>query len=355
MMNALKEPPYSMTKPETATKGEDTSPRSRSAHTVAVSGPPKRYGIFGLGLESAIHLPELPAAGQGATDLHFILTEPTTTNELGWLHRWYAADGTQTLACAHEGDGYRLRFPEWADFVLDGTCAHIRALPQHDTPPAVLRHLLLDQVVPRALAHQGHIILHASAVRLPEGCVCLAGPSAAGKSTLAAALCHAGGELLADDSVLLRPGHQGVELVPSYPGLRLWTDSLAAVGPSDTFSQPMRPDDMAKRRLIPTHPTTTRQDSGCPLTAVFLLSLSAEPRATNIVVRLVHGAEGIAALMRQTFVLDVHDRPFAARHLAALADVANTGLPVYRLSYPRHFAQLQAVCEAITRTLAVHP
>jgi hypothetical protein len=322
---------------------------------VAGAEPPRRYGIFGLGLESAIDLPELPAAGQGVTDLRFILAEPATTADLGWLHRWYAADGTQTLACAHEGDGYRLRFPDWADFVLDGACTHIRALPQRDTPPAVLRHLLLDQVIPRALAHQGHIILHASAVRLPEGCVCLAAPSAAGKSTMAAALCHAGGELLADDSVLLRPGRQGVELVPSYPGLRLWTDSLAALGPSDTLSRTMRPDETPKQRLIPAHPSATRQASPCPLTAIFLLSLPAEPRSANTSVRLVQGAEGVAELMRQTFVLDVHDRPFAARHLTALAGVANAGVPMYRLSYPRDFARLPAVCESITRILAVSP
>ncbi|MCB0257820.1 MAG: hypothetical protein KDI55_29190, partial [Anaerolineae bacterium] len=74
-------------------------------------------------------------------------------------------------------------------------------------------------------------MLHASAVRLPGGhVIAFLGESGWGKSTLAAALQARGSSLISDDSISLKTTAGGVELVPSYTGLRLNDDSIATLG-----------------------------------------------------------------------------------------------------------------------------
>src|SRR5262249_17994441 len=76
--------------------------------------------------------------------------------------------------------------------------------------------------------HQRGILpLHASGVMLGGRAVALCGPSASGKSTLAAMLAAQGCAVIADDLCLIdaREG-EPVSVLPGCPRLRLWADSL---------------------------------------------------------------------------------------------------------------------------------
>jgi hypothetical protein len=78
---------------------------------------------------------------------------------------------------------------------------------------------------------RGLLPLSAAAVTIGGRMVALVGPSAAGKSTLAAALVARGHRLAADAVAVIDLGALGGPLLlPSAPQLGLWPDSLAALG-----------------------------------------------------------------------------------------------------------------------------
>ncbi len=64
--------------------------------------------------------------------------------------------------------------------------------------------IVAAQALPLAATIRGLEVLHASGVVLEDRAVLIAGPPGAGKSSLAAALVRAGGQLLSDDAVALQ-------------------------------------------------------------------------------------------------------------------------------------------------------
>lgn len=82
------------------------------------------------------------------------------------------------------------------------------------------------------LFHQRRaIVLHASAVRVGDRAVLFCGPSGEGKSTLAAALCEAGHELVADDFCRIELREGAAPLVhPNGRQMRLWEDATEGLG-----------------------------------------------------------------------------------------------------------------------------
>lgn len=90
-----------------------------------------------------------------------------------------------------------------------------------------LKAFLLGSVL-GVLCHQrGLLPLHASAVRIRESAVVIAGNSGAGKSTLAAALGLRGHGLLTDDVAAIDP--IGPLVLPAYPQRKLTPDVLDAL------------------------------------------------------------------------------------------------------------------------------
>ncbi|HEX8154611.1 MAG TPA: hypothetical protein VF698_15870 [Thermoanaerobaculia bacterium] len=81
---------------------------------------------------------------------------------------------------------------------------------------------LLGPVFAFVLRLRGASCVHASAVAIGGKAVLLAGATAAGKSTLAAALVQRGCVLVAEDVVPIAGAHA----IPTYPAIRLWPRSV---------------------------------------------------------------------------------------------------------------------------------
>ena len=209
-----------------------------------------------------------------------------------------------------------------------------------------LSHLLLDQVLPRALAHQGHFVLHAAAVASDDGAVLLVGGSGAGKSTLAAALLKRGWKVLSDDAVVVESRGSRPVAVPTYPGLRLNPDALhllphgvAATGPMAHYS------DKVRVALPAAEGPEVTLDAICLLAADGDHDVGAPPR-----VRRVSPAEATLALIRNSFQLDVADLERQARQLELAAAITDK-TPVLTLDHARSFASLPEVCESMSRAV----
>ena len=92
-----------------------------------------------------------------------------------------------------------------------------------------LRLFLLGSALGILCHQRGRFIIHASSVSIGGRSIAFAGRSGAGKSTLAAAFARAGHRFLSDDVCLIDTEALGGPVVlPAFPRLKLWRDSLMA-------------------------------------------------------------------------------------------------------------------------------
>ncbi len=148
-----------------------------------------RYRIFNQVIESAFPLPELPAAS-GEPQLVISEYSPATEQVEPFEQRyvWRGPDGVEICRVSRLTGCYQFSYPDQATFLIPDA-GHMLCTRASSCSPETFRHLLINQAIPRLMAHRGRLILHASAVSLKAGeCFLFLGDSGYGKSTLAAAL-----------------------------------------------------------------------------------------------------------------------------------------------------------------------
>ena len=128
------------------------------------------YRIFNIALDSQIFIPELVQVtnSQQLATYTFTLLDDTVSDisRIDWFHHWFDSNDEIILSAARCDSGYWLRFPQLMDFEINLEEQTITAYRQTCISDATVRHLLLDQVIPRLLGQQGKFILHAGAVTL---------------------------------------------------------------------------------------------------------------------------------------------------------------------------------------------
>lgn len=313
------------------------------------------YGYADTEVLSALSLPELsstsPATKWIVLRIEFeSLPEPEFND---WLHHWRNCEDVDELALARIDGGYLLRFPGLADLSLaDSNTIKISPLP--GVAEHTLRHLVLDQAIPRLLAQRGRLVLHAGVAALGDDrCVLIVGPSGQGKSTLTTALAASfGGSVLADDCVVITFDGDQPLAVPSYAGVRLWPDSAEALLGANVATQPVNEYSSKLRAALPAA-ASLRSSGAWPIVAILVLPTdAAEPGNPADSAELIELNAGSAcmALMRNTFQLDVTD----VRHVQGLLELAaqaSRRLPVLELRHRRDYALLPKVTQAILERL----
>ena len=261
-----------------------------------------------------------------------------------WFDIWLTENGAPWVRAQRTPRGYRIRYEGRADFVVDFDSRSIACDPLN-CPEAMMRHFLMDQVVPLMLSVD-HVVLHASSVVLNGGFAAFVGPGGAGKSTIALALGRAGFAIGADDGLLVEPESDPRTpsvswlATPSYPSLRVWQDS-AAVAPVAASNADEPPS--AKRQFCEGFSFFTE-----PLPLVRLYVLDPEPSASTCFEPL-SPREAVMTLVEQSYRLGLDDRSSLARQLDALSRIARD-VPAWRLSSPR---RLDAWCD-LAAAVAAH-
>lgn len=263
-----------------------------------------------------------------------------------WRHQWLDDDGSVNLQVAaletgteREIERYLLRAPEQADFLLDPSAGTIAVDAPATLADNTLEHLLLDQAIPRLLAGRGHLVVHASIVRLRHRAIAFVGRSGWGKSTLAALLHRRGFPALCDDCALLERRGDTVFAHPSYPGLRLYADSIDQALDAAPSARPVS-DYSDKQRIIglELEPGLLQPQ---PLVALCLLD-DPSHGADALGIEPIGSAAACMALIEHSFRLDPTDSARTARHLGQASAVAQA-IPAFLLRHPRDFAHKDAL------------
>jgi hypothetical protein len=209
--------------------------------------------------------------------------------------------------------------------------------PNASVRESTIRHLLLDQVLPLALAAEGRLVLHASAVyRENAGIVALAGPAGAGKSTLAAALIREGWRVVSDDGLLVEERDGRVCAVPAYAGLRMWADAAQATGVMESAVSEVA-EYSAKVRV-----TLPHLASPAILKAVYAIELGDRCLVEPLGLR-----DGAMALIAHAYRAEPESRTLNTAQLTACA-AAVSQVPVSRVMVPRDLARLPDAARAFS-------
>ena len=304
------------------------------------------YAIFNIALDCDIPLPELPEV-ETADVIIKVKAGPNGAaipEQPIWLHHWNEPNGRISISCAKQGASYLLRFPELVDFIISQSCELIKYFPRPSLATETIRHLLLDQVIPRALSQQGNIVLHASAVEIKKDVsIAFIGESGHGKSTIASSLHKNGAKLITDDCLLLAEQDGKIIGIPNYYGVRLYSDSATAIFGEQQPLLPVAHYSTKSRFHLP-HQTCQEQSIQPSLDALFLLADPTENiESDDIMITSIKGANELISVIEQTFTLDVTDKLSITRQFKNISKLLSSNIKIYRLQYPRKYEFLPTV------------
>jgi len=307
------------------------------------------HKICGSVLSSNVPIPELEITSAEQPELTFRLYSHSKEFPASWvwLNYWYLSDGEIWLAFAKLGAMYLLQFPELANFVVSIDAHTISCYPQEDIPWPTVRHLLLNQVIPIVLAHLGKTVLHASACAMPRGVVAFMGASGTGKSTLSASLGLRGYPVVTDDCLLIEE-HDGVIMsYTSYPGSRLWPESVAALLAEDPQLQPLAYY-TDKRRLVYKQSPLSSPNL---LSSVYILTQPEKTTQTaEVEIIPLAASEAFLECIKHTFQLDITDRARLEGSFRQFEHLVKS-VPFFRLTYRHDFALLPTLHNVIENHL----
>jgi len=327
-----------------------------------------QYQLWGYRIISDFDLGELePAADDNCQSgsIHLILAA-----DKDWVRadrralEYHLANGDLWQESWNAGGGYVSRFPGLCSFRILPDQMRIECAPQPGIGSSTIVHLILDHAIPRLLSLKpGSLVIHASAVQVEDEVIAVLGQSGQGKSTLAAWFASQGFPILTDDCLLLR-WHEAARqwlAQPSYGSVRLWPDSVDALGIEESalrefahYSSKKRTGKQADFRFAA---------EGAPLKACFVLaglgnSIPEDPTAGNSEqqhcgppkVRRLAVNEAFLALAQAVFRLDAEDEQINRREFEILTGLTDT-VRFWSLAYERKYDWLPAVQSAIINAL----
>ena len=182
------------------------------------------YIGFGLHIDSDLEFPELMPAGPAEADIR--IERANLAPQL--------SEGRDTgkVFSDWSPESFMLHIPSVGYYVArKGEKILVDPYPGADMNS--FRLYLLSIAMTALLAQKKMVLLHASAIILDEELVLFMGPSGAGKSSMAAELHRNGYLLYSDDVCVLLPPMEGMDkafAVSSYPMMKLWRDTIHAIG-----------------------------------------------------------------------------------------------------------------------------
>lgn len=319
----------------------------------------RRYVFFNRIVESEIVLPELIEAVDAGDDtvdpdFSFCVSDGQfeSMQKMQWIHRWLAPDQSITLCFGRDEDAFYLYFPHMACFTVSKTGHVITCSARSSLAVATIRHLLLDQVLPRLFAHF-HVltVLHGSFLRVNGAGAGFLADSGWGKSTLAAAMAVAGNTVLTDDCFAIEVHDGRVTGIPAYPGMRLMPDSVDTFGAQlDCPGEPVA--EYTQKQRIPLHASSIDCIEPFRVKALFLLTPPEDGEGCKEPhIDRAGGAGAMKELLKNSFCLDVNDGQWQQEHFKRIATLLGSDLPVYTLCYRRDYDHLPEVVNRIIDTV----
>lgn len=241
-----------------------------------------------------------------------------------------------------------LRYPGYVDFFFSGN-GPVVCRPHPKATTEVLQALVLGPLCALLLELRGTICLHASAIRVGQAAVALAGESGAGKSTLTAWFVDHGHPLLADDILPLRIRAGNCLAVPGYPQLKLSREALRTLNAAAKKECTGSIGD--KQTVAVGQGWGTFAPAAVPLQVVYVLDRGVASQ-NRISIEPLSPKSGFVELLRFGFCARLASvLELSSTRFKVLVEAGNR-VTVRRLRFPRDLRLLGAVERAICDDLA---
>jgi len=314
------------------------------------------YSVFGLSLQSNISIPGLNPSGAAlhATDVvvhlgispSFHSEISTERGVLTFVSSDIDAAGEPALRIWRVADGayLYLAYCDGMEFWLDrqGTSVWSKWPASSSLEDAAT--FLLGPVLGLLLRLRGVTCLHASAVAFDDRAVAFVGDEGAGKSTTAAAFARRGHSVISDDVVAIVERDGAFHVLPAYPYLSLWPDSVKMLyGPEKTL--PTFSANWDKRILSLAADRLRFEEKSLPLGAIFLLGERTSEIAAPLLEEL-SPQECFVSLVANSYATGTLDKEMRAQEFALLGRLL-ASVPVRRVRPHKNSAQIDRLCEVI--------
>lgn len=185
--------------------------------------------------------------------------------------------------------------------------------------------------------------LHASAVAFEDRSVAFVGAAGAGKSTTAAAFAQQGYGVLSDDITALMERGGTFHIMPAYPHLGLWPDSVEMLyGSAEALPRFMPEWD--KRRLDLGERGTRFESRPLPLRAVYIFGERGPDPAPSV--EFVRQQDALLSLVAGTYANAILGPELRAREFAVLSRLVET-VPIRRVRPHHDPSRLGKLCTVI--------
>jgi hypothetical protein len=318
------------------------------------------YSVFGLLLHSNLPLPGVvpiisrtsspdielhlgnspyPAGGEWSSEQELAYVGPysTETGEPG-LRVWRVANG----------EFLRIAYSDGTQFWLDRKRERLWAVWPSTLSLEDTASYLFGPILGLLLRLRGVTCLHASAVAFKGRSVAFVGTEGAGKSTTAAAFARDGYGVLSDDIVALVEQEGAFHVMPAYPHLSLWPDSVKMLyGSSEAL--PRFIPDWDKRRLDLGNQGTRFENRSLPLGAIYILGerrLDPAPFLESI-----RPQRALLSLVADTYANKILDREMRASEFEVLGRLVTT-IPIRQVHPHKDANRLEELCRVIREDFA---
>ncbi len=205
---------------------------------------------------------------------------------------------------------------------------------------------LLGPVLGLVLRLRGFTCLHASAVAVKDSAIAFVGEEGAGKSTTAAAMARRGYAVISDDIVALKKEHDVYVVVPAYPYLCLWQNSVEALYGTEK-ELPRFSENWDKRMLSLRRNAIKFADSPLPLAAIFLLGerTADDHRACR---ETIPPQEALFAFVANSYATSLLEISARAREFHVFGELAGS-IPVLRLRRHQDLEHIDRICDEVLK------
>ena len=318
------------------------------------------HTVFGLTVRSNLPIPGLSPLGSssGAVDVEFHLGVspnskreiPADSEDLTYTSSYTDESGNPALRIWRTADGrfLRLAYYDGVQFWLEREGKSLWAVWPAASTLEDTASYLLGPVFGILLRLRGVTCLHASAVSIENRSVVFVGAEGSGKSTTAAAFARQGFAVISDDVAALLESPDGFSVMPAYPHLCLWPDSVDMLyGSSEAL--PRFSTGWEKRRLALGEQGTQFENRSLPLSAIYLLGDRRPDEAPFV--EGVRPQAALLSLVADTFANKILDREMRAREFAVLGRLV-TVVPIRRIHPHNDASRLEELCAAIRKDFA---
>lgn len=270
--------------------------------------------------------------------------------ELTYESSYTDDSGSPALRIWKSGDGLylRLAYYDGTQFWLERAGKEIWAIWPEPSTLEDASSYLLGPVLGVVLRLRGVTCLHASAVALDGRAVAFVGTEGAGKSTTAAAFAREGHGVLSDDVVALCENESGFLVVPAYPHLCLWPDSVATLyGSADAL--PHFSTGWEKHRLSVEDGKIRFEKQSLPLGAIYLLGERRSDLAPFV--EGIRPQAALLSLVADTFANKILDRELREREFETLGRLVMK-IPVRRVFPHSEAYRIRDLCQFIREDFA---